>query len=105
MKRWWWVLAAIVLFFIGDRVGATLLGQLLDRSPQRFCQLYAGKLDGEIALAGNSRGVVDLHAPSIAEATRKTAVNVSHNGMTGGNRAGNRRRLLGAKSEAEAAGD
>ena len=61
MKRWWWILAAIVLFFIGDRVGATLLGQLLDRSPQRFCQLYAGKLDGEVALAGNSRGVVDLH--------------------------------------------
>jgi hypothetical protein len=82
MNRWWWIPAAIVLFFVGDRVGATLLEQLLDRSPQRFCQLYAGKLVGEIALAGNSRGVVDLHAPSIAEATGKTAVNLSHNGMT-----------------------
>lgn len=83
MKRWWWVLAAIALFVIGDRVGAALLGQLLDRSPQRFARLYAGKLEGEIALAGNSRGVVDFHAPAIAEVTGKTAVNISHNGQTG----------------------
>lgn len=83
MKRWWWVLGAIALFFIGDRVGAALLGQLLDRSPQRFCRLYAGKLEGEILLAGNSRGVVDFHTPAIAEATGKTAVNISHNGQTG----------------------
>jgi hypothetical protein len=83
MKRWWWVLAAIALFFVGDRVGAALLGQLLDRSPQRFSRLYAGKLAGDIALAGNSRGVVDLHAPTIAEVTGTSAVNISHNGQTG----------------------
>ena len=82
MKRWWWILASIALFFIGDRLGAALIGSLLDRSPQRFSRLYTGQFQGEIACLGNSRGVVDFHAPSIAEATGRTTVNLSHNGMT-----------------------
>jgi lysophospholipase L1-like esterase len=82
MKRWWWILASIALFFIGDRLGAALLGSLLDRSPQRFSRLYTGQLHGEIACLGNSRGVVDFHAPSIAEAAGRSTVNLSHNGMT-----------------------
>jgi len=82
MKRWWWILASIALFFVGDRLGAALIGQLLDRSPQRFSRMYTGQLQGDIACLGNSRGVVDFHAPSIAEATERPTINLSHNGMT-----------------------
>lgn len=82
MKRWWWIFAAIVLFFVGDRLGGAIIGSLVDRSPQRFSRLYSGNLAGEIACLGNSRGVVDFHAPSIAEATGQPTVNLSHNGMT-----------------------
>ncbi|MGD9637162.1 MAG: hypothetical protein AB7G28_10105 [Pirellulales bacterium] len=82
MKRWWWILAIIALFFVGDRIGAALIGSLVDRSPQRFSRLYSGRLDGQIAVLGNSRGVIDFRAPSIAEATGRSTVNLSHNGMT-----------------------
>jgi lysophospholipase L1-like esterase len=82
MKRWWWIFAAIALFFVGDRVGGSLIGQLLDLSPQRFSRLYSGQLEGEIACLGNSRGVIDFNAPAIAKATGRPTVNLSHNGMT-----------------------
>jgi hypothetical protein len=82
MKRWLVVAAAIVVFFAGDRTGGLALDELLERSPQRFCRLYSGRMAADIVCLGNSRGMFSLAAPEIAKATGRTAVNISYNGMT-----------------------
>src|SRR5262249_38883200 len=82
MKRWQLILAVIVTFFVGDRLGGFTLEQLLYKSPQRFSKLYSGRLNAEIVCLGNSRGVVTLNTSIIPETTGRSAVNIRHNGMS-----------------------
>ena len=82
MKSWRLVLAAIALFFVGDRLGALLLERVLMASPQRFSRMYAGKLDADIVCVGNSRGVYLLDSAEIKSATDQSTANISHNGLT-----------------------
>jgi hypothetical protein len=82
MNRWWQIAAIIAVFFIGDRAGGLVMDQLLERSPQRFCRVYAGTFNAEIVCLGNSRGMFTLAAPAITKATGRRAANISYNGMT-----------------------
>jgi hypothetical protein len=82
MARGWIIVLTVVLFFIGDRLGGSLLEHVLYQSPQRFPSLYGGRLDGDIVCIGNSRGVYALDLAMVEDRTGRSIVNISHNGMT-----------------------
>ena len=80
MKKIYWILGLIVLFFVGDRVGGVLLEKLLQKSQFRYTRLYQGKASADILLVGNSRGLI-FYQPYIEELTGKSTFNLSYNGM------------------------
>ena len=59
------VLFALLLWG-GDRLGAALLGRVLDRSHDTLAEMYAGTAKGDIVVLGNSRAYrhFDFAAPS-----------------------------------------
>ena len=81
MKRGITLLLAVVVFFVGDRIGGRILDNLLYRSPQRFSMLYSGRLDADTVVIGNSRGVMMLDRPFAEEQSSSTITNISHNAM------------------------
>ncbi len=80
MRKGLWILAFIVLTFVGDRFGGFLLSKLVEKSQFRYSRLYTGKAKADILLAGNSRGLM-FYQPHIEEITGKSTFNVSYNGM------------------------
>ena len=81
MKKIYWIIALIGLFFIGDRLGGWVLGQLTDASQFRYSRLYNDGAAAEILLLGNSRGLI-FYQPYIEEITGKNTFNFSYNGMS-----------------------
>lgn len=82
MKRWWLVLATIAVFIVGDRLGAKVLEYVILLSPERYGQLYSGKLEGDILCAGNSRGVYMLDAETAKKVSGNRIANISSNGLS-----------------------
>lgn len=81
MKRGITLLLAVVVFFVGDRIGGRILDNLLYRSPQRFPALYSGRFDADTVVIGNSRGVNLLDWPLAEKESGTSIVNISHNAM------------------------
>jgi len=48
LRKALWIPALIVLFFIGDRVGAWVLQQLVEKSQFRYARLYQGSAEADI---------------------------------------------------------
>ena len=69
-------------FLAGDRIIASLLDKVVLRSQFRFSLLYNGGQKYDILIMGNSRGVNTFYAPAVQEATGKTTLNLSYNGMS-----------------------
>jgi hypothetical protein len=82
MKQWWLVLATIAMFVVGDRIGAKVLEHVILLSPERYGQLYSGRLEGDILCAGNSRGVYMLDAETATKVSGKRIANISSNGLS-----------------------
>ena len=80
MKKAIWIPSLIILFFIGDRVGAWILQQLVAKSQFRYSRLYTGKAEADILLLGNSRGLI-FYQPYIEELTGQTTCNLSYNSL------------------------
>ncbi len=80
MKKIVWILALIVLFFVGDRIGGFILNKLTDSSQFRYSRLYSGTAESDILLVGNSRGLI-FYQPYIEKITGKKTFNMSYNGM------------------------
>ena len=80
MKKAIWIPSLIILFFIGDRVGAWILQQLVAKSQFRYSQLYTGKAEADILLLGNSRGLI-FYQPYIEELTGQRTCNLSYNSL------------------------
>ena len=80
MKKAIWIPAIILLFFIGDRVGAFVLKKLLEQSQFRYSRLYTGQSEADLLFLGNSRGLI-FYQPYIESQTGKTTINLSYNGM------------------------
>ncbi len=76
-----WLLALILVVFVGDRVGGWLCKQMVDESGFRYSRMYTGKAQCDILLLGNSRGL-GFYQPTIEEITGKKTFNLSYNGMT-----------------------
>ena len=78
--RYSWILAVLVLFVAGDRMGGLLLEKVADSSQFRYSRLYNGKAAASTLLVGNSRGLC-LYQPYIEEKTGRSTFNISYNGM------------------------
>ena len=75
-----WILALLILTFVGDRVGGWLFKKVTDASEFRYSRLYNDQATAEILLMGNSRGLI-FYQPYIEEKTGKSTFNFSYNGM------------------------
>lgn len=80
MRKALWIPALIILFFIGDRIGAWVLQQLVEKSQFRYARLYQGSAEADILLLGNSRGLI-FYQPYIEELTGQSTFNLSYNSL------------------------
>ncbi len=81
MQKIYWILALILLFFVGDRLGGLLLKGLAEHSQFRYSRMYQGQAEAEVLLLGNSRGLI-FYQPYITESTGKSTFNLSYNGLS-----------------------
>ncbi len=79
-KRLTWLVLLLVFTFVGDRLGGWVLGKIRDKSEFRYSRLYTDRAKADILLVGNSRGL-PLFQPYVEEATGKTTMNLSYNGL------------------------
>ncbi|MEO1518998.1 MAG: hypothetical protein AAFV95_28540 [Bacteroidota bacterium] len=80
MKRIYWIIALLGLFFLGDRVGGLVLERLTAQSQFRYSRLYTQRAKADILLVGNSRGLI-FYQPYIEQQTGQKTFNISYNGM------------------------
>lgn len=80
MKKIIWIIAVLLLTFVGDRVGAWVLKKMTDQSQFRYSRLYSDTAAADILLVGNSRGLI-FYQPYIEEKTGKSTLNLSYNGI------------------------
>lgn len=80
MKKTYWIPALILLFFIGDRLGAFVLKKTVEKSQFRYSRLYQKQAVADILLLGNSRGLI-FYQPYIEKLTGQSTFNLSYNGM------------------------
>lgn len=80
MKNIYWILALIVLFFVGDRVGGYLFSKMIDKSGFRYSRMYKGDVECDLLFMGNSRGL-GFYQPYIEEVTGKKTFNLSYNAL------------------------
>ena len=80
LKKAYWIPALILLFFIGDRVGAYVLKKALEKSQFRYSRLYQKQAAADMLFLGNSRGLI-FYQPYIEVLTGKSTFNLSYNGM------------------------
>ncbi len=75
------VLIFLVIVFVGDRLGGEILQRVFLGRGFRYAEMYAEKLDAEVAVLGNSRGLHMFHPPAIEEITGKKVANLSFNAL------------------------
>ncbi len=80
MKKLYWIILLVLIFFVGDRLGGTLLHKSIKKSGFRYSRLYQDAAAADILLLGNSRGLI-FYQPYIEELTGKKTFNLSYNGL------------------------
>jgi hypothetical protein len=75
------IAAFVALLFVADRVGATLLSRLILASNARVSALYDGRIDADVVIVGNSRGVHMAASSEWAKALCRPVFNLSLNGL------------------------
>lgn len=81
MKRLIVAILFILTIFLIDRGGAFIMDKLLSKSKFRYAKMYKGKVDGDIAIIGNSRGVNGFYAPFLEKELGLKVDNISYNGL------------------------
>jgi hypothetical protein len=77
-----YVLAFILLFFVGDRILADFLMQMVLKSQTRFSAIFRPSQIERLLILGNSRGVNAFYSPEIQRATGLPVLNLSYNGLS-----------------------
>jgi hypothetical protein len=77
-----WLAVVLALFVGADRLLALGLHTALGASEFRYSQLYAGKIDADIIVFGDSRGVSNYQPEIWREKTGVAAFDLSYNQMT-----------------------
>ena len=80
MKKTYWIIAWLLLTFIGDRLAGWAMGKIVHDSQFRYSRLYRGDARCDILLVGNSRGLV-FFQPYIEEKSGLATFNLSYNGL------------------------
>ena len=80
MRKTYWILALIALFWIGDRTGGYVLDLITQKSGFRYSRLYTNRAACDILLVGNSRGL-SFYQPYLEEISDKKTFNLSYNGL------------------------
>lgn len=80
MKKLYWILIVIILFFAGDRLVGFVLKKMIADSQFRYSKMYRGEADCDILFMGNSRGL-GFYQPYIEEVTGKKTFNLSYNAL------------------------
>lgn len=75
------VAALAAMFLAGDRLLAWAAATAVANSPAPLAKAYAGGLDQEVWIAGNSRAIHSFDADLLAKATGKRVVNLGVNGL------------------------
>jgi hypothetical protein len=83
-SRLLWLCLIVAIFFIGDRLAASILQRLMLESQFRYATLYRGEATNDILVLGNSRGVNGFYQPDIEKLTGKQALNLSYNALSSG---------------------
>lgn len=81
MKKITWIIALLVITFVGDRLGGWILKKQVDNSQFRYSRMYTDRGAADILLVGNSRGLI-FYEPYIEKITGKNTMNLSYNGMS-----------------------
>jgi len=81
VKKVYWIIALLILTFVGDRLGGWILKGQLEKSQFRYTRMYTGQAQADILLVGNSRGLI-FYEPHIEKITGKNTFNLSYNGMS-----------------------
>lgn len=80
LKNLGWLLAFLLLSFVGDRVGGWSLKHLTSKSQFRYSRMYQGMASSDLVFLGNSRGL-SFYQPYIEEKTGQSTFNLSYNGL------------------------
>ncbi len=81
MKNLYWIIGILVLTFLGDRLGGTILNSFVKKSQFRYSRIYNQfTKNTDILLVGNSRGLT-FFQPEIEAITKKSTLNIAYNGM------------------------
>jgi hypothetical protein len=75
-----WILAFLLLAFVGDRLAGYFLKNITENSQFRYSRLYFSEEDADILFVGNSRGLT-FYQPEVELLTGKKTMNLSYNGM------------------------
>jgi hypothetical protein len=75
-----WILAFLLLAFVGDRLIGHFLKNITESSQFRYSRLYFSTEDADILFVGNSRGLT-FYQPEVELLTGKKTMNLSYNGM------------------------
>lgn len=71
----------IALLFAADRSASVILGKLMMHSNLRVSKLYGGRVDADVVLIGNSRGVHLAATDDWAKTLCRSVFNLSLNGL------------------------
>ena len=77
-----YIAVVTLIFFVGDRIFASLVDRLVSASEFRFSRLYRGDLNYDVVVIGDSRAVHSIYAPGLSERLCRSVLNISYNGMS-----------------------
>lgn len=82
LRPWSYLVLVALLFFLGDRGLAYLLGEITSRGQFRFDELYRGGLRHDVLVVGDSRAVHSVFAPELSDRLCLSVFNMAYNGMS-----------------------
>ena len=82
LRPWQVLLLFGALAVAGDRLLSLAALQVVRASHFRLAEIYGGRVDADIVVFGNSRGVHSLYSPRLSELTCRPAFNAAYNGLS-----------------------
>ncbi|WP_126974081.1 hypothetical protein [Gynurincola endophyticus] len=80
MKKLYWILGLIALYFIGDRLVGYFFQQQIEKSQFRYSRMYAGNGEADILIVGNSRGL-NFYQPYMDSVTNQNTFSLCYYSM------------------------
>jgi hypothetical protein len=82
MKKFIYILILLGIIFIGDRLLAQFLANIVLTSGTKFSRIYRGGQSNDVLILGNSRGENSFSTKDIMDRTGLTTFQLSHKGVS-----------------------